>query len=1431
MDQPKKPGGRPRKHATSDAATQARKASDRRRYERSRQPHAPSDFIMYEPPLPCNIPVDTPPQTGLRISLNIQVPPEHDIQSYDTCEENLPPSAPVQEACPPTLQDDANDAETTQRIQQIQKYEQENSAEQEEYEARVAAQMTAADYEAAETLKALQVESEERQRSVGVSSQHSGYIQRFDDSDLSAQRNSSPALRTNNNLSNIQRSSQPLTPRNKDSPGSQPRSSGSKGKRSVPFPAQKNNLLGWMNPGVNTARVPSTSPPLPQLPQEQECLPVEIEDRATPITPTAPPRPPINDLTARAPQSSGHTPSPNTNNPQEERTAFKLAKQLRRFQGCTHEQHQQADRNHQKHHQRPDVHPKCSSMADITPLVRGSYNGGTPLPDVLSSPKLMKATDVRGVDYQAAFEGTSSQAGEDSETQNEGLPHNLCLSQHHASSKKNRLPKTTFDIDSTCCFPTSLGFARHGIHWLPKVHAYLNLKADIHFGLRVPGYTSNGKASLRYVPLHKVPHYCLGTLIGMSELQLFIFFPALHEESDYEHSTYLSSRDEQLWLDAILIPCITKVVDCSNILGQYPASARIANLDSLAMSAEGFARKESAREQLLKHAIQPQHLDPLWTLILETIEDNPGLHRFRGATLFSNAKNTKVEYNRKSLTQAYEVWEQRWSDATNPEFYNKDRTYVDLAKQVTSKDSAVPYDQIPEDHEAEVFLWKKCCLDAYSRTRAVLNVDGSKAKGNPTQTRYPWATMRDTMGLTLFAAPRGAETRDGLIYSQFYGSIKTPFDSSKVYVFDNDSVENLALDPGYVRSLQQEGGGITFSKGVCEFAYLSSKRRAHANLLDNRWRSYGVREEHRISLSMMEEIYEQWVQWDLYDADDVSGSSPPLPYYIVPTDELLSFLYAQINKYCFLFEHVLAHTARTYSLPETMVMVVALRALRFCYGSNLLVRESLLYKNRWEVRRGEKLVVKEGLGMRESMERCGLGWFLPKFNWNTWRLAPPHGDNILVGNLTMHEEYKRRWRAVKDLRDVYIRFNQAESWYEQYNMQGNQGLEKVWLEYLIALNLEQFDVDVQRAMLTASKRSNELRPDAAQSIEAMKFCHHDMRKMFMVDGEAVPPHMVTGNKMRFEKVMDVLFFLFMWDEQERPGWGNKPYRVILQKTFEMLERRLGYRRADNWLGEFLHVVRLTHWVLPYPSNGAFITSTKASHRQGLKRRMMWFSFVYANPAFMELPLRGPSSSISRVLWQAGRQTFNEERDEQVWGISQLVAAVRAQGVEESGEEEYWVTSTLRTGLKKLVALWERGQPPRLKMLEQIRKKTLDELDSIMAEFSQEWAGQDLGGGVGGGSDDDAEGYADLRRPAAIVARKNVMAAFAKGSSDSNYYQDDLRKREGSSATVSSYSVMAAFAKGSSDSKCSPDDLRKQDSSSAMVSSHSSFIPSESDRTG
>lgn len=66
----------------------------------------------------------------------------------------------------------------------------------------------------------------------------------------------------------------------------------------------------------------------------------------------------------------------------QESTVVKLAKQLRNFQGCTHGEHHKAEQNHRAHHARPDVHSACSSLQQITQLLRGEYEGATPIPDV-----------------------------------------------------------------------------------------------------------------------------------------------------------------------------------------------------------------------------------------------------------------------------------------------------------------------------------------------------------------------------------------------------------------------------------------------------------------------------------------------------------------------------------------------------------------------------------------------------------------------------------------------------------------------------------------------------------------------------------------------------------------------------------------------------------------------------------------------------------------------------------------------------------------------------------------------------------------------------------------------------------------------------------------------------------------------------------------
>jgi hypothetical protein len=307
------------------------------------------------------------------------------------------------------------------------------------------------------------------------------------------------------------------------------------------------------------------------------------------------------------------------------------------------------------------------------------------------------------------------------------------------------------------------------------------------------------------------------------------------------------------------------------------------------------------------------------------------------------------------------------------------------------------------------------------------------------------------------------------------------------------------------------GGGITFNEKICTSAYVHSKRRAAIYLRDSQRQLYGTCEEHCVSLAIMDEVCDLWEEWDCEDGNGADDAPSPLLYYIVPSQELFGFLCAQINKYCMLFEHTLANTGRVVLMQETRVMAIALRALHFCYGSSMLAKETLLYRDCWERTRGTDVVVREGLGMQQTMASCSLGWFLPKFSWTSRRLALPYCDNIHVGNQLINAEYKRRWAAVKDLSDVYTCFHQATKWFTRYNIKQSPWLLEKWLEYLFALNLEQFDADVWLAMLAAHKTHPELTLAALEQNGCILFCYRAMYRMFIEDGVRAPLHIVTSN--------------------------------------------------------------------------------------------------------------------------------------------------------------------------------------------------------------------------------------------------------------------------------------------------------------------------------
>ncbi|KFY82934.1 hypothetical protein V500_10247, partial [Pseudogymnoascus sp. VKM F-4518 (FW-2643)] len=583
--------------------------------------------------------------------------------------------------------------------------------------------------------------------------------------------------------------------------------------------------------------------------------------------------------------------------------AAQFARQLLEFQGCTREQHQAQEEDHtQAHEQADSTENCCCSLPQITTLLTGANPDGSPsttaVPDVLSQHKLSKREDleIRGIDWAAMFEGNpqASASASASPATSQSQPWGLCLNKHYSYSQAQAVPETTFDVDSVCAFPSSLAVARQGLNWYPIQYQPLNLTGSVHLGLHVPALNNRGRLVHEWQPLHQIRHLCFGGLIGMGGLLLYLMFPQYNyvrnlgagagagANSANRDSTLIRQEDEDMLIDEIVLPALHRVVQSSSILQYYPASAAAARADSLASSSERYVRVLNSRQQFITYVIDPEHLDELWHSILARINASPQFACFRQLTLFLNQKNCKLNYLKPTLARSLGQWRERWATTTNDSFLVREEVYVDVGKQVTSPIAQLP-SQGKEASAGETFLYRRCCQESFcKRWQTVVASASASAKSCNLARKdrlvcqaYTWATLRDASSQTIATDPQSQAYRDGYVYSQFYNVVKAPFDAAKVHVFGNDGLENIALDPAYVRGLHKAGGAAAFSQEASLRSYLHSKTRAHVNIASGMHKSYGIREEHRLSLVLIDELL-RWLQaWE-----DLPAPAPaPLPYY------------------------------------------------------------------------------------------------------------------------------------------------------------------------------------------------------------------------------------------------------------------------------------------------------------------------------------------------------------------------------------------------------------------------------------------------------------------------------------------------------------------------------------------------------------------------
>ena len=853
--------------------------------------------------------------------------------------------------------------------------------------------------------------------------------------------------------------------------------------------------------------------------------------------------------------------------------AVKLVEHLLiNFHGCSEEQHAEARGVHYR-----------DSGNNHHDLSATSVTHG--FPDVLQSDRLLTkhAVDTFGLPtpliWAEMFCGTE---------RTNTPPMNICL---HEEETPAVAPGVAFDVDSFLGFATNLGFARQGIRCQFAPQMKQNIAADLH--LEAPRFNvmDDDAAEPRVTAskLMDIPHYLFGRVVGAPEIELFIFFPHL----PHEGAKFVAMTDSQLarWTDRVLLPAVGRYTE-AHVTQHLPASFDHARAAARARQTEGrqVQSMSYASQQALGYQLPPEQLSELWAGVHEELDEDGSMRDFREPMLFFSAKNTKLAFKRPSLQAAMHNFAQWLETVIDRARLVPNQFFIDIGKEVCPSPHgtrAAAHSQM--DERAQVLLWRRCCLEEFMTW---MYDNAAPAVGGKGQQYFNQNMLRDACSLTSVAPKRSRHRRGGLVYSQLYSSVKEISDASKQFPFANDGLEELALDPSVRQAARETVRGRQPSLEVVKNAYIASKRRAMAALVGSVRKSFGLREEHRVSVSLFDAIFELCDDYEDDEDHAIPLDDCPTHAWAVDTSTYLLFLRRTANKYAAGFEIVHATCARELvTWEQTKIMAMFLRCLRFVFGGHLLRRESALWWSRRQRHIGEPPRLREwvGLGFCNTLPRYGYCWIEPRIDWARLQFTPAVTDHVLFGNDVLKQSYRRRRRFLTDFMEPVNRVDLAVAWLEKYRTIPEIRTRLVaWISHLC---LEQFRLDV---LACVEGRMVEHRREEAM-LGTNPFCHAWLSEVL-----ASGVHLVSGNRSDFKSPALLAAFLFDFDDEvKRNHWEDRPFRVVYQRAIRSshkVSRGLALEVEERVRQELFRY----HWILPYPFADGLMRATKAGQK-------MWYS--------------------------------------------------------------------------------------------------------------------------------------------------------------------------------------------------------------------------------
>jgi len=799
--------------------------------------------------------------------------------------------------------------------------------------------------------------------------------------------------------------------------------------------------------------------------------------------------------------------------------------------------------------------------------------------------------------FSRLFTGSETTSGE--------VPR-ICL---HAETASPSLPEASFDIDSIIGFPSSLEVLREGFHYCPTLLHTRKIVSNLHLEKTISFETDDGTLRSRTLPLRHIPHLYLGTVLGIHDCSLYIFFPALFSP---DHA-FEGISDDQMhrFTDHLMLASIRRFSP-NSILQHIPVGFEVGKYNSEAKGHEmRTGLQESTSRTHRGYTIQAEHLADIWNDLLGKCTQT-NFSEFATPFLGIMSKGHKLQFtSRESLPDAVTRFYTKLESMLDLTFLHPDELYLDLALEICPNFTDPPTGPRNRESEPQVYLWRRCCLE--HQLEALYGRVGEEPSG--VHTFYQVKFLHEACNLTSVPAKTSHLWHGGLRYSQHYAVEKEVSDAGTIYPFSNPGLEELCLDPQvWENAASAAKWKGKRSRSTIADAYSTSKDRVKCSYDDNRHTSFGVRVEYRVSSTLLHALAHL-------------ASAEPKPFlprwearpecvWAIRTDSFADYVLGNIQKFCVAIETVLFTSPREgVGQQQSYVLYSLLKCLRYFFSrSNLQVQPTLWYDQR-EVRGALKC----GLGFESTLAQTGYCWFLPVVNWTRFAFLDTISPHLVIND--------------KDILGVNLRAQRAReaSWNLDIVLEKLRGLighpekEQALLLLLCHLCLQRF----RRDLLEALAKDTVL-PDrdyiSLMDRDAVNFSYTALAELFVN-----PPVLIYQNRAKV-KYLHQIFDVFWGTDKAycRKHWESKPFRHMFFKVSQALQVLPVLR--GTWLPLFTREFYTYHWVLPKPDwNGSLISTTK----EGGKRA--WWSIVQQDSGFAlgrqkyrrgEVPSFPPTLSMS-----------------------------------------------------------------------------------------------------------------------------------------------------------------------------------------------------------